>query len=383
MLRGVGGKKLGLMVAGLLVLAGGLWWQRTPEAGAGKEGAKPAVVRVTAMPVQKRDVPQLVRMPGTVYANETVALKSRLDSQILDVHFQDGDRVERGALLFTLDNRALKAQRAELAANLQRDTVQLKNAKAQFERSEKLSAQGYTTTEKLQQDRTAYEAQQASVGATKAALDNLDVQLDYTLIRAPISGRAGTIAVTQGNTVKANDATPLVTINQIDPILVQFAVPQRYYDQLKTAMSSGKMPVQAVRAETGVTLAGNLEYIDNAIDQSNGAFTARARFGNAEEKLWPGMFVDVVLTLGTLRDPLVIPANAVQGGEGAQFVYAVSANGTAERRPVKAQLQDDNIAVILEGVRVGEQIVTDGLLRVTDGAKIETAPAAADPKLAP
>ena len=374
---GVAGGKI-VWIALLLALAAGIvWWRWQDEpretAAAAAANRAPASVRVNVSAVLQRDVPQTVKLAATVYANATVAVKARLDSQVMAVHFNDGDKVEKGALLFELDNRALKAQRAELAANLQRDTVQLKNAKAQYERSEKLSKQGFTTSEKLDQDKTAYEAMQASLVATKATLDNIDILMDYTNIRAPISGRAGTIAVTEGNNVKANDTTPLVTINQIDPILVQFAVPQRYYDKLKAAMARSKLTVTASRAETGVALSGVLEYIDNAIDLNNGTFVARARFDNAEEKLWPGMFVDVMLTLDTLKDALTVPAAAVQGERDQQFVFVADADSKAARRKITAHIQGD-IAVVSEGLSAGERVVADGLLRITNGAQLEIAP---------
>lgn len=367
-----------MIVAALLLVGGGVWWvsqksaEKAPTAAAGKMAAKPANVPVVVAQAARRDVPVSVKLAATVYANATVTVKSRMDSQIVAVHFQDGDKVRQGDLLFELDNRALKAQRAELQANLQRDTVQLKNAKLQYERSKKLITQGFVTNEKLDQDKTTYEAQEASLAATKATLENIDVQMDYTLVRAPISGRAGTITVTAGNTVKANDTTGLVTINQIDPILVQFSVPQRYYDSVRAAMARGKLGVNATRAETGATLIGNLEYIDNAIDLGTGTFVARARFDNPDEKLWPGMFVDVLLTLDTLKDVLVIPAAALQGKEGQQFVYVANAAKQAEKRAVTARLLEDN-AVIETGLQPGDQVVTDGLLRVSEGAALEIA----------
>ncbi len=372
--------RFGVIVALALVLAGGAaWWytQKPTNQGAPSRGDKPAAAKPASVPVvvvaaARRDVPVSVKLAATVYANATVTVKSRLDSQIVDVHFQDGDKVKQGDLLFTLDNRALKAQRAELQANLQRDTVQLKNVRQQYDRSKKLIAQGFVTNEKLDQDKTAYEAQEASLAATRATLENIDVQMDYTLVRAPISGRAGTITVTAGNTVKANDTTGLVTINQIDPILVQFSVPQRYYDSVRAAMARGKLGVNATRAETGATLGGNLEYIDNAIDLGTGTFVARARFDNPDEKLWPGMFVDVLLTLDTLKDALVIPAAALQGKDGKQFVYIVNAAKQAEKRTVTSRLLEDS-AVIETGLQPGEQVVTDGLLRVSEGTTLEIA----------
>lgn len=355
-----------LALLALAAMAGGGWWYYSSSHEPKQDGTKSAPARVTVARAVRQDVPVTLRLPATVHAQATVAVKSRLDSQINKIMFKDGDRVEQGAALFELDNRALKAQRAQQAANLQRDQIQLKNAKAQYDRSLKLSSQDYVASEKLEQDKTNFEAQQAVVEATRAQLESLDIELEYTTIKAPIAGRAGTIAVTAGNNVKANDTDPLVTINQIDPIWVQFAVPQRHYDALRQAMALGKVAVTATRAESGVTLSGTLDYIDNKIDANNGTFAARASFTNAEEKLWPGMFVDVSMPLETLSGVLTIPAGAVTEANNEQIVFAVAADNKAQRRKIKAKIEE-KMAIIADGLQAGEMVVTDGLLRVTEG----------------
>ena len=358
-------------LAGLLLAAGGGWlWQRTGQA---KPPPQAQAVRVVMVMAARRDMPQEVQLVGTVYPNLSVAVKSRLDSQVTEVLFRDGGRVQRGDILFRLDDRSLQAERAQLAANLQRDTVQLNNAKAQYERSAQLMKQGFVTREKLGQDKTAYEAGSAAVAGTKAALDNIEVLLGHTVIHAPITGRTGTIAATAGNNVKTNDQ-PLVTINQVDPILVQFAVPQRHFDRLKAAMSAGQVQVQASRQEMAEPMNGALDYIDNNIDQSNGSFIARARFDNPDEKLWPGMFVSVRLTLDTIMGALVVPAPAIQGDEGSRFVFiADPATQKAVKRAVTILPQPGDQAIITGGLQEGEQVITDGLLRVMEGTALEIA----------
>ncbi len=362
-------KQLLLAFLGVVALASSGWWYFSKADKVKMEGAKTAATRVTVARVTRQDVPVIIRLPAAVHAQATVAVKSRLDSQIIKILFKDGDRVEQGAVMFELDNRALKAQRAQQAANLQRDQIQLKNAKAQYERSLKLSSQDYVASEKLEQDKTNFEAQQAMVEATRAQLESLDIELDYTTIRAPIAGRAGTIAVTAGNNVKANDTEPLVTLNQIDPIWVQFAVPQRHYDALRHAMAMGKLAITATRPDSSGTLTGTLDYIDNKIDANNGTFAARASFSNAEEKLWPGMFVDVSLPLETRRGVLTIPAGAVTEANNEQIVFAVTADNKAQRRKVRVYIEE-KMAIITDGMQAGEAVVTDGLLRVTDGAAL-------------
>lgn len=332
-----------------------------------------APLTVKAAPVVRQDVPLTVALVGTVFANQSVAIRSRLDSQVTEVHFKDGDHITAGDILFSLDDRALKAQAAELAANIKRDQALLVSAETAFTRSEQLSARGYATKEKLDQDRANFQSQQATLNATKAALDNVQVQLGFTTIKAPITGRAGTINVTLGNNVRAGDATPLVTLNQVDPILVQFAVPQLYFDQIQQAMRGGSVAVTATRKESNTQLTGVLDYIDNTIDARNGTFVARARFDNPAELLWPGMFVTVTLNLGTSSQALVIPATALQGSEDQRFVFII--DPTTQKAVRKAVILDritTDLAVLQSGVEVGDQVITDGLLRVTDGAAVKT-----------
>lgn len=332
-----------------------------------------APLTVKAAPVVRQDVPLTVALVGTVFANQSVAIRSRLDSQVTEVHFKDGDHITAGDILFSLDDRALKAQAAELAANIKRDQALLVSAETAFTRSEQLSARGYATKEKLDQDRANFQSQQATLNATKAALDNVQVQLGFTTIKAPITGRAGTINVTLGNNVRAGDATPLVTLNQVDPILVQFAVPQLYFDQIQQAMRGGSVAVTATRKESNTQLTGVLDYIDNTIDARNGTFVARARFDNPAELLWPGMFVTVTLNLGTSSQALVVPATALQGSEDQRFVFII--DPTTQKAVRKAVILDritTDLAVLQSGVEVGDQVITDGLLRVTDGAAVKT-----------
>lgn len=354
-------------------LGGGGWWIKQYFFAA-KESKTTAVVppvHVVVAAVTRRDVPQKVKQVGAVYPYLAVAVKSRQDSQVVAVQFHDGDRVNQGDVLFNLDDRVLRAQRAQLAANFDRDTVQLKNAKATLDRSQQLMAQGYVTHEKLEQDKTAFEAQRAALAATKAAMDSTQVALDYATIRAPISGRAGTITATVGNNVKNNDQA-LVTINQVDPILVQIAVPQRYFDRLKAAMGGEKLIVTASRPEMDMPVEGTLEYIDNAIDVSTGTFVARARFANPQEKLWPGMFVDTVLNLGSLKNLPTVPTPAVQGSSASHFVFVVDPDTKkATKRMVNITNQGDEVTIIDGGLQDGELVVVDGILRLTDGAIVD------------
>jgi len=355
----------------VLVLALIAWKTFTHFTAEKPKDAAPSV-RVSVANAIRQDVPAELSLVGTVVAHETVAVKSRLDSQIVDVLFKDGENVKEGQVLFQLDDRALVSQKKELEAELQKEKAQLINTRLQYERAQKLVKSNTVSQSQMDQARANYEAQLAQVGATQANLDSTQVQLSYAKITAPISGRAGTINVTRGNNVKANDTAALVTINQVSPIRVQFAIPQRYYDKIKAAMNAGELPVSAKRTEATDEVKGTLEYVDNAIDAGNGTFAARASFANEDEKLWPGMFVNVSLTLGINKNALTIPAVAVQGDENNHFVFIADPDGKkALRKPVKIMDISHETALIESGLDDNARVITDGLMRLTDGAAID------------
>ena len=314
-------------------------------------------VKISVAIATKKDVPINVLLAGNVIAYETVAIKSRLDSQLMEVKFHDGEVVEKGQLLFLLDNRALKAQLAQNQATLT-------NAKLQYERAKKLLAGKFIAQAQADDKKSVYDSAQAN-------LDNTLISLSYCEIKSPISGRAGTINVTQGNNVKANDSLPLVTINQVSPIRSQFSIPERYYEQVKSAMSAGIISVTTKKQENGLIATGKLEYIDNSIDANTGSFVARAVFNNENEVLWPGMFVNILLELGSEKSALTIPSVALQGDDGKHFVFKII-DKKAVRTPVEAK-NNGEIAIISKGLSEGDTVATDGLLKISDGATVETA----------
>lgn len=364
----MGHNKTPFIIASLVVALAGYYFfggknNKTPPA--------PPSVSVTTTTVLQQDMPNIITLVGTVYAYETVAVKSRLDSQVTAVHFKDGDAVKEGTALFQLDDSVLKAQLNQYEANLRRDEAQLDNAQAQYVRYQNLAKKGFASKEKMEDAQATYKTQEAAVNATKASIDSVKSQLAFTTIKAPISGRAGTINVTRGNNVKANDTAPMVTINQVSPIRVQFAIPQRYYDALRAA-SNSTIAVQTKRSDGQDLATGKLEYIDNNIDTATGSFVARAAFENADEKLWPGMFVNVSILLNMDKDALVIPQVAIQNNRDESFVYAVdSATKKAVKKPVEVLRVQDNNAIIKSGLNAGESVVIDGLLKISDGALVE------------
>ncbi len=317
--------------------------------------AAPVVVVTEA--VTRRDAPETVEVVGTVQPLQTVAIKTRLDSQLIEVALKDGAFVRKGDVLFRLDDKALQADKTRLAA-------QLVALKAQYERTRKLAERGYATNETLDQNLAAFRAQEALLRSTV-------VSLGYTVVRSPLTGRAGPVRVTVGNTVKANDTQPLVTINQVDPLVVQAALPQRFYESLIRIAHEGSVPVTARREGSDRTWPGTLDSWDNALDSATGTLPIRVRFANPDESLWPGMFVTLTLDLGTLKNALVLPAKAVQGPEDALFVFVVDpTTTTAHKRPVHIARVLGTEAVVSDGLEEGEIVVTDGLLRLTDGARV-------------
>lgn len=355
----------------MIALAAGAWWAMGGSRSTAPKGPPPVAIRTAT--VTEKSVPLVIQAVGSVVAYESVAVRARLDSQVVAVHFHDGEEVKKGDLLFELDAKALRAQAEQLRANIARDRAQLDNARRQYQRAQTLADKGFATKANRDDARAALDVASASVGAGAAALENLEVQLGYTRITAPISGRTGTINVTLGNTVKANDAQPLVTINQIKPIRVQAALPQQAFDAVRGAMQAGAVTVTAMKQEAADAEAmlaeGTLEYLDNAVDAATGTFVTRTGFANEGERLWPGMFVTLRLTLGQDARALTIPEVAVQRGQNGDYVYAI-AQGKAQRRDIKIARLQDGMAVIASGLAADDVVAVDGLLSLKDGASV-------------
>lgn len=331
-----------------------------------KETARPPVP-VSVAAVSHKDMPLLVKGVGSVVAYETVTVRPRIESQVVEVHFKDGDYVKKGDVLFILDDRTLRAQVGQLEANRRRDAAQLENARVQFERAKELTSRGFDSEANLDAARAAYEAQQATVSASGAEVENARVQLGYTRVTAPISGRTGTINITTGNTVHPTDT--LVTINQVQPIRVHTSLPQSDFYGLREALGKGKVKAEAVREDNSVLATGELEYIDNAVDVNTGTFAVRAAFANRDETLWPGMFATLLLTLGIEKDALVIPEVAMQHGQTSDYVFVIEGD-KAHRRDIKVSRVQNSLAVVSDGLKEGEQVATDGLLGLKEGSTV-------------
>ena len=341
--------------------------------GAGKSAntarAGSEMVRVVTARAEQKDMPFDIKVAGNVVANQSVAIKSRVDSQIMEVRFHDGDDVNKGDVLFVLDQRALQSQVQQAQMNVTRDKATLEDMRLKYTRAKDLRAKGYETAANFDSAKMAYEAQQATVKNDQEAVKNAGVMLDYTVITAPISGRAGTINLTVGNYVKANDTQPLVTLNEIKPVKAQAAVAQNFLAQLQDAMNKGPVPVSAWRDNDSAPIPGTLSYLENQIDQTTGTILVRAAFSNEDERLWPGMFINLTITLGEEKGAITVPAPAIQHGQQGDYVFII-VDGKAKKEAVRVSRVQDGLAVVASGIKPDDQVVTDGVLTLRDGAPV-------------
>jgi multidrug efflux system membrane fusion protein len=426
------GVRLGLLLIGLTYLsacaATDAKSMKADKAGAGNKRPVPVVVAS----VTQKTIPIEIQGTGTVDAYSTVSVKSQVGGQLTGVYFKQGQAVKKGDLLFTIDSRSLQAalkqaeanrgkdiaqlqqtqakvaqaiaQVNQAKANLAKDEAQAKNNQAQAQRYQTLYRQGAVSKEQVEQfstgattqqatveaDRNAVENAVAAVGAAKsdvanaqaalsadaAAIDNAKVQLSYSSIYSPIEGRTGALQVDRGNLVKADDTNPLIVISQIRPIYVNFSIPQRMLPDLKKYMADGKkLEVDAlIPKDEGNPERGELTFIDSGVDPATGTIKLKATFANAQERLSPGQFVNVVLRLAQEPNAIAVPSQAVQIGQKGQYVYVVKPDKTAELRTVTVGNTVGSETVIKQGLKPGEQVVTDGQFNLVPGAKVEAKP---------
>lgn len=396
-------------------------------------------VPVTVSEVVRKAVPVQLRVIGNVQPLSTVAVKPQVSGQVVSVHFTGGQEVRKGALLFTIDPRPFEAALRQAEANLERDRAQLRqavaalsekmaarkqaeavvardeaqleHARVQEKRYEELVQKEFVAKEQYEQVRTNARALEATVQAGRAAVDNAKaaaiaaqaaianveaairaneaavetarLQLGYCSIRSPIDGRAGDLLVHAGNVVKANPDTPLLVINEVRPINVTFAVPERYLDDVKGYRAAGALRVEAVLPNQGKPpVRGTVTFVNNTVDPGTGTIQLKATFPNADTALWPGQFVDVVVTLTSEPDAIVVPSQAIQTGQKGTYVFVVKRDLTVESRPVTVGRTIDRETVVARGLAAGERVVTDGQVRLVPGAKVDIRPAAGAPAAA-
>jgi multidrug efflux system membrane fusion protein len=404
------------------------------QPGGQAQAARTEAVPVTVAPAAERPVPVQLRANGTAQAYSSVTVMSQVDGQLSRVHFTEGQDVRRGDLLFTLDQRPFEAtlhqaeanlgrdlaqrEQGEAAlaqstagekqveANLARDMAQYENAKLEERRYQELFQDGAVSREQydqahttalalqgtIQADRAAVTNAQAAIRAAQAAVENFKaaiqadqavvenarIQLGYTEIRSPMAGRTGNLLVHAGGTVKARDqASSLVVINQIHPIYVAFSVPEQSLADIRKYRATGTIRVEAlVPGQEDHPERGELTFVNNTVDPSTGTIQLKATFGNPDNRLWPGQFLDVVLTLTTIPDAVMIPSQAIQTGQQGSFVFVVKPDQTVEARPIVSGRVVDDQTVVERGLAPGEQIVIEGQIRLVPGARVEIRPAA-------
>jgi RND family efflux transporter MFP subunit len=358
-----------LALAGVVVATRSLWSPEGAVAQSSGQRTQPSVPVDVALAVKKK-VPVLIESLGTVTPMASVAVKTRVDSEISAVHFQDGAMVRQGDLLFTLDTRAIDAQIRQAEGALARDRAQLEGAERDVRRYSELAAKGATPITNLDNAKTQVGAFQGAAKANEALLESLKVQLSYATIRAPIAGRASMATVKAGNFVRQADAIPLATIIQVDPVYVSFTVPQRYLPSVRQALAAESATVDVTIPGEAKSAEGQVTMIENTVDAATGMVIIRATMPNKEQLLWPGTLVTTKLTLRT-EDAVTIPSNAVQVSQEGSFVFVVK-DSVATKRPVTVARIYGPESVIESGLQNGETVVTEGQLRLSNGSRVST-----------
>jgi multidrug efflux system membrane fusion protein len=336
----------------------------------GPKAAQPAVP-VTVAPVVVRTVPVRLRAVGNVEPYKTVAIKARVDGQIVGVRFKEGDEVHQGDTLFEIDRRPFEAQLAQAQANALKDQALLDHARDQEKRYKDLLERKFISADAFAQVHTNTETAAATLRADEAAIGGIRLQLDYCTIRAPITGYAGKIMIQQGNLVKANDTNALVVVNQVVPVYASFSIPEQNLADVRRYQADGELRVEAgVASSRHAPVAGTLSFIDNSTDVATGTIKLKAEFANADKALWPGQFVDVVLTLTQQRNATVVPSTSIQNGPNGQYVFIVKPDQTVDLRDVKVARSEGDDTIIASGLTPGEKVVTVGQLRLAPGMRI-------------
>lgn len=359
---------------GLLLLAGCGEQAASSKSGAvgGKSGRGGGAAPVVIAQTQKKKVPLVIDAIGLVEPLKTTAVRPQVNGTLLKIAIKEGQDVREGDLLFEIDPRPFRNALQTAEADLQKVQVQLENARAQLARYRALSAEQMISKEQFQKIQDDVRANEAEILAAESRAANAKLQLEYCSIRAPIAGRTGHIDIHEGDLVRMNETTPLVTINQLSPIYVTFGVPQQHLTSVTRYHSERSLRVRAQPPGAGDAKpeAGELSFIDNAVDSTTGTIRLKATFANSGRQLWPGQFVDVTMTLAE-PEVLTVPTSAVQASQRGQHVYVISADKIAELRPVVIERTHEADAVVSKGLSAGETVVIDGQLRVVPGRPVE------------
>jgi len=329
-------------------------------------------VPVTAAAVIQKTVPVQLNAIGNVEAYSTVPVKSQIGGILNRVHFKEGQDVRKGDILFTIDPRPYEAALKQAEANLAKNNAQLENAREEVRRYAELVKKGYVAQQQYDQIRTNAATFEATVNADKAVVENARLQLKYCYIYSPITGRTGDLIADEGNLIKANADTSMVVINQIQPIYVTFSVPEQNLSEIKKYMAEGKLKVEAFLSKEDMKPEqGVLTFIDNSVDVATGTIKLKGTFANKGKRLWPGQFVNAVLTLTSQPNAIVVPTQSIQTGQKGQYVFVIKNDLTVEDRTINVGRTLNSETVIEKGLQSGEKVVTDGQLRLIPGAKVE------------
>jgi len=367
---------MGIALVAVLAAAGAATYlskdSRSKEPAAKGPGKGGGAVPVLVVAAAQQTLPVTVQAIGNVEAFASVALKARIDGQILAVNFQEGKEVRKGDILFRIDPRPLEAALKQSEAQALRDIASRDQAASQERRYQELLDKNFVSKDAYAQFRTNAATAEATSKASQAALENAKLTLDYTVIRAPIDGFVGRALLQAGNMVKANDTISLVVINQVKPVYVSFAVPEPQLPVIRDLMKAGPMTVEVTTPGTDKALAvGRIAFLDNAVDQTTGTIKVRAVFDNGNIALWPGQFVNVRVKLYDQQNATVVPSRAVQTGPVGQFVYVIKPDMTAEVRKVTVLRTQGDITVLGDGALVkDEKVVVRGALRLAPGSKV-------------
>jgi multidrug efflux system membrane fusion protein len=369
------GKRYAIL-AGLAVAlaAGGLFIYFSSDSRAKEKPAAkgPAAAPVSVAAAVQQTVPVRLQAIGNVEAYTSVAVKSRVDGQILEVHFREGQEVKKGEVLFRIDPRPFEAAFKQAEAQALRDAASRDQAASQERRYQELLEKNFVSKDAYAQYRTNAQTAQATAKATEAALENAKLNLDYTVIRSPIDGYVGRALLQAGNMVKANDTISLVVINQVKPVYVSFAIPEQQLGTVRDLMRKNPLSVEAAAPGSDKVIAtGRIAFLDNAVDQTTGTIKVRAVFANSDATLWPGQFYTVNVKLYDEENAIVVPSRALQTGPEGQFVYVVKSDMTAELRKVVVARTEGDLSVLAAGsVTKGEKVVVRGALRIAPGVKV-------------
>jgi multidrug efflux system membrane fusion protein len=355
------GLALLLIMAGLVISCSGE-----------KKKAAPPPVPVLVAPVVEKTVPVTLKAIGNVEPYSTVSIKSRIAGQLVKVNFKEGQDVKEGDLLFVIDPRPYEAALRQAEANLAKDKALAVKAQTDAVRYAELIRKQFVSQQDYDQAKSTAESLAATVNANQVAVQNARLNLSYCYIKAPITGRTGNLLANQGNMIKENADTAMLVINQIQPIYVSFAIPEQNLAELRKYAAEEKVPVKAIipGQEQNPEL-GYLSFIDNTVDKATGTILCKATYANPHKRLWPGLFVNVVVGLSTQPHAILIPSQAIQTSQKGEIVFVVKPDLTVEVRPVEVGHNINGDVIVKQGLKPGERVVTDGQLRLVPGAKVQ------------